>query len=73
MAGTENVLAERLGVPIETVSVLLVFVALGYWFVADCVAVKVTVPVSSNVINPVVGWIEATVLDPSAGMEYTRT
>ena len=73
MSGTENVLAESVGVPMETVSVLLVLVAPGYWFVAACVAVNVAVPVPNNVINPVVGWIDATVLGPSAGMEYTRT
>jgi hypothetical protein len=51
VVATENVLAESVGVPTETVSVLLVLVALAYWDVAAWVAVNVTVPAPTMVIN----------------------
>ena len=51
VAGTVNVLVDRVGVPRATVSVLLVFVALAYWAVAAWVAVNVTLPTPTSVIK----------------------
>ena len=51
MAGTENVLAERLDVPRATVRVLLVLVALAYRDVAAWVALKLTSPALTSVIQ----------------------
>jgi hypothetical protein len=48
---TENVLADRVGVPRSTVSVLLVLVAPAYWAVAAWVAVNVASPTPTSVIK----------------------
>ena len=50
-AATENVDAERLGVPNDTVSVLLALVALVYWAVAACAALNDTSPAATKVIK----------------------
>ena len=50
--GTANVDAESVGVPIETLSVLLVLVALENWFgTAAWVALKLTSPAPTSVIQ----------------------
>jgi hypothetical protein len=48
---TANVLAANVDTPSETVSVLLVLVALAYWDVAAWVAVKLTSPALTSVIQ----------------------
>ena len=48
---TLNVVDESVGVPSATVSVLLVLVALAYWLVAACVALKLTSPAPTRVIQ----------------------
>ena len=50
VSGTENVLADRVGVTRFTVSVLLVWVAPAYWAVAAWVAVNVAMPAPTMVI-----------------------
>ena len=48
---TANVLADSVGVPIETVRTVLVLVALAYWDVAAWVALKLTSPTLTRVIQ----------------------
>jgi hypothetical protein len=48
---TANVLADSVGVPMETLRTVLVLVALAYWDVAAWVALKLTSPTLTRVIQ----------------------